>query len=69
MEFVLQLPLCLYELQRLVINEDDSLFLECNVSIDNRLSQWNTFLCHRWGISRQYLRVYHYGMLLDDHVE
>ena len=26
-------------------------FLECNVSIDDRLVQWNTFPCHRWGIS------------------
>jgi hypothetical protein len=27
-----------------------SLFLEYNVSIDDMLSQWNTFPCHRWGI-------------------
>jgi hypothetical protein len=65
MVVILQLPLCLYELQRLVISVDDCL-LSQNVMfpLTTRFVQWNTFPCHRWGISRQYLRVSHYGMLL-----
>jgi hypothetical protein len=44
MAVVLQFHLCLYELQRLVINVDDRLLSqECNVSIDDRLVQLNTF--------------------------
>jgi hypothetical protein len=46
-----------------------SLFPEYNVSIDDMLSQWNTFPCHRWGIFGQYMRVSHYGILLDDHAK
>jgi hypothetical protein len=33
------------------------------------LAQWNTFPCPRWGISGQYMRVSHYGILLDDHAK
>jgi hypothetical protein len=60
---ILQLPLCLYDLQR---NQCVllSLFPEYNVSIDDMLSQWNTFPCHR-----QYFWIAHYGILLDDHAK
>jgi hypothetical protein len=40
-----------------------------NVSIEDKISQWNTYIFHRCGIFEQYLRVSHYGMLLDDHAK
>jgi hypothetical protein len=70
MAVILQIPLRLYELQRLVISVDDC-FLSQDVMFPLTTCLHNIiyFFYHRWGIFEKYLRVSHYGMLLDDHVE
>jgi hypothetical protein len=66
MVIVLQLPLCLYELQGSVVCVDDC-FLPHNVMLPllDRPAQWNTSLCHRWDTFRLCLKVSHCDMPLD----
>jgi hypothetical protein len=70
MVVVLQFPLCLYELQRLVISVDDHL-LSQNVMFPLTTGLYNGihFLVIGGVFLDKYLRVSHYGMPPDDRAE
>jgi hypothetical protein len=70
MAVILQFPLCLYELHRLVISVYDRLFPQ-NVMFPLTIGLYNGihFLVIGGVFFGQYRRVSHYGMPSDAHVE
>jgi hypothetical protein len=68
MAIVMQLPLCVYELQGLVICVDDC-FLPQNVMLVGKPTKWNTFLCHKWDTFILCRTVSHCDIPLDAFVE
>ena len=70
MAIILKLPLCLYELQGLVVCVDDCFLPQkCNASIIDQLAQWNTFICHKWDTCELCQTMSHCDMPLDFPVE
>jgi hypothetical protein len=70
MAIVLQIPLCLYEMQA-SSGMCEWLFPspKCNASIVGKPAQWNTFLCHKWDTFGLCRTMSHCDMSLDAPVE